>query len=498
MNRTWFKIPPPPTNSQEKLSKAKGAEHKLIPSEYIFVFKDQGEGRINNEVAREALQFVNNKISEFGIEEKNIKSRYEHALRGFSAKLTTEQLEAIKKNPALDFIEQDRKINFMLSSSLKKMNDTKSNLRLMSQTTPWGVTRVGGAQDGTGKKAWIIDTGIDLDHPDLNVDIVNSVSFVAMETANDADGHGTHVAGTIAAINNSRDVVGVAANASVVAVKVLALDPDDTEVSDVVDGVNYVAGKASSNDIVNMSLGAYDPYNSILSVDLAVNNAANNGTRFSIAAGNNGLDADDFTPARVNNSNVWTVSGYDINDDWYVNSNYGNPPIEYAGPAVAVPSLKIGGGVRNENGTSMAAPHIAGLLLMNSANIFVDGTVSGDPDSNPDQIVTSKLPSPTLQHSVYNNSPKLTWNSISGADEYKLYRKFETGSWVLVTTTTGTSYTDTPIYNTNLQTAGSPPFNFEDFYSYKVHAHTNSGAVSNPSNNRYFIYPSCSGPGCGS
>jgi len=74
---------------------------------------------------------------------------------------------------------------------------------LMSQTTPWGITRVDGAQNGVGKKAWILDTGIDLDHPDMNVDVANSVSFIATESADDLNGHGTHIAGTIAAINNS-------------------------------------------------------------------------------------------------------------------------------------------------------------------------------------------------------------------------------------------------------------------------------------------------------
>jgi hypothetical protein len=201
------------------------------------------------------------------------------------------------------------------------------------------------------------------------------------------------------------------------------------------------------------------------------------------------------------------VSAYDSNDNFSdtfscnpnLGSNYGNPPIDFSGPGDQVLSLWKNGGVETRCGTSFAAPHIAGILLANgSANFNTDGVVSGDPDSNPDQIMTARLPQPALQYSVYNNHPKLSWNSIPAADSYKVYRKFETGSWVLVQTTTGTTFTDTPITHPNLQTSLFPPFNYEDFYTYKVHAHTTSGEVSNPSNYRYFIFANCSGPGCGS
>lgn len=194
------------------MQRAKQVSGKLIHREYIVVFKEQWGGRINNEVAQEALQFINDKIFEFEIDEKHIKSRYEHTLRGFAATLTEAQLETIKKNPFVDFIEQNRRFNGIEgTSSMPTVPATIRNSLMMSQTTPWGISRVGGPLDGTGKKVWILDTGIDLDHSDLNVDFDNSASFVAHESANDLNGHGTHVAGIIAAKNNTIGVVGVAA-----------------------------------------------------------------------------------------------------------------------------------------------------------------------------------------------------------------------------------------------------------------------------------------------
>ncbi|MEX2478965.1 MAG: S8 family serine peptidase [Gracilimonas sp.] len=470
--------------------------------------KDQWEGRINNDVAQEALQFVNNKIAEFGIEETNVKSRYEHALRGFAAKLTDSQLESIKRNPNVDFVEQDRRFAFEAYSEFKSSSPksiSEASL-LMSQTTPWGVNRVGGTQDGTGKKAWVIDTGIDLDHPDLNIDVINSASFVASESADDIVGHGTHVAGTIAAKDNSQDVVGVAADATVVAVKVLHQDPNDNTYSDVVDGVNYVAGKASSNDIINMSLGAYDPNNQNQSIDVAVTNAANSGLRFTIAAGNSGMDTDHFTPARVEHSNVWTVSAYDDNDQFVTAfscnpaaaSNYGNPPIEYGGPGDNVNSLKIGGGIEINCGTSMAAPHIAGLLLTVGDNLYSYDTVSNDVDTNPDDIAVGYIETPYITASIDNDSPKISWNAIEGAASYRVFKRFEAGSWSQIANVTSTSYTDTFIINEDLQIISSPPFNFEDTYSYKVIAVPEAGVILNESNYVYYLFGECTGPGCAS
>jgi len=166
---------------------------------------------------------------------------------------------------------------------------------LMSQTTPWGITRVGGVQNGVGKKAWVLDTGIDLDHPDLNVDVGNSVSFVGGESADDLNGHGTHVAGILAAKDNSTDVVGVAAGATVVSVKVCNASLQ-CFVSDVDAGVDYVASRYTAGDVANISLGYPIEGNPRVDIPLSVLEnsvtvAANDGLLFAISAGNDQIFA---------------------------------------------------------------------------------------------------------------------------------------------------------------------------------------------------------------
>lgn len=257
----------------------------------------------------------------------------------------------------------------------------------VSQITPWGVTRVGGFGDGAivGKTAWIIDTGIDLDHLDLNVDVDRSESFVSKgkdaSNPNDQNGHGTHVAGTIGAIDNEIDVIGVAAGAKVVAVRVLDKRGSGTW-SGVIAGIDYVAAKGEAGDVANMSLGG--PKNE--AVNAAVIAAAGKGIMFSLAAGNESTDASTRSPASANGANIYTVSAINLNDGFASFSNYG-PSVDYAAPGVNVESLAVGGGISTKSGTSMAAPHVAGILLLVSKEEIVNGgTANGDNDGNPDTI----------------------------------------------------------------------------------------------------------------
>jgi subtilisin family serine protease len=226
----------------------------------------------------------------------------------------------------------------------------------------------------------VIDTGIDLDHPDLNVNNALSATFVPRtSSANDDNGHGSHVAGTIAAINNTIGVVGVAAGAEVVAVKVLDRRGSGAY-STIIAGVDYVSANATSGDVANMSLGgpAYTE------LDNAVLAAAGKGIKFALAAGNESTLASTKSPARVNHANVFTVSAVGTNDAWAYFSNYGNPPVDFAAPGVSIYSCYKGGGYTTMSGTSMASPHVAGLLLW--GNVGTDGNAVGDPDGNADPI----------------------------------------------------------------------------------------------------------------
>lgn len=146
-------------------------------------------------------------------------------------------------------------------------------------------------------------------------------------------------------------------------------------------GIDWVVANGSAGDVANMSLtGPVDP-----ALDTAVYNAAQSaGILFSLAAGNNGIHANNRSPARINHAKVHTVSAIGSGDAFASFSNYGNPPVEVAAPGVGVLSLKRGGGTTTKSGTSMAAPHVAGLLSLQS--LGCDGTANGDPDGNPDGI----------------------------------------------------------------------------------------------------------------
>ncbi|HEX6133160.1 MAG TPA: S8 family serine peptidase [Longimicrobiales bacterium] len=306
-----------------------------------------------------------------------VRSMRLHAARGFSAVVPEARLQALRSDPRIAILERDGPV------ALIRPIEVAARPGGGGQATPWGITRVGGAGDGTGRTAWVIDTGIDLAHADLNTSRACHANFVARgkNSPQDGNGHGTHVAGTIAAINNGTDVVGVAANAYVCAVRVLDNSGSGTW-EGVVNGVNYVAANGSSGEVANMSLGASGTN---ATLEKAVSDAAAKGVRFVLAAGNNGANAANFTPARVNGANIYTISAISSSDCMPSWSNWGNPPVDYAAPGVSILSTKKGGGTTTMSGTSMAAPHAAGVLLLGSARS--DGSASCDPDGNPDPII---------------------------------------------------------------------------------------------------------------
>ena len=150
--------------------------------------------------------------------------------------------------------------------------------------------------------------------------------------------------------------------------------------SGVIAGVDYVAANGKSGDVANMSLGG--PVSKAL--DDAVLAAAAKGIKFALAAGNESTDANNSSPAHVNHSNVYTVSAMNNTDTFASFSNYGNPPVDYCAPGVGIKSTWKDGAYNTISGTSMASPHVAGLLLL--GNIATDGYVKGDPDNNADPI----------------------------------------------------------------------------------------------------------------
>ena len=324
---------------------------------------------------------------------------YSTALTGFSVKIPPGQLKKLENDPSIARITEDQIIT-LIEPSAKPGGD---EVHASAQTIPWGISRIGGGINHSGSNvAWIIDTGIDLDHPDLNVDASRSAWFVSrVSSANDDNGHGTHVAGTVAALNNGIGVIGVAAGATVIAVKVLDRRGSGS-LSGVIKGVDYVAGKGEPGDVANMSLGGgyYEDLN------IAVKNAAAKGIKFSIAAGNESSDANSKSPASANGSNIFTISAMAEGDLWASYSNYGNPPIDYCAPGSGIYSTYKDGSYATASGTSMAAPHVAGILLL--GDIKTDGHVKNDPDGHADPIASVGSATPVT-------AGNLSGSVISGA-----------------------------------------------------------------------------------
>jgi subtilisin family serine protease len=345
-----------------------------IPNAYICVFKAGAVGRGQAEAeARGAVQAHGGQIGHV----------YRNTIRGFSANMPAVAIERMQAaNPNIAYCEQDQ---IMATPPIRiEARPGGGGGTPPPQETPWGIVRVGGPATGTFNTAWVIDTGIVQSHPDLNVDTARSRSFLGGTTLPwDENGHGTHVAGTIAALNNTIGVVGVAAGAPVVAVRVLNRRGSGTN-SGVIAGVDYVGQVGQAGDVANMSLGGGISQ----ALDDAVIAASNvRGVKFALAAGNESTNAMNRSPARAEGANLFTVSAFAQGDTWASFSNYGNPPIEYAEPGVAIKSTWLSGGYNTISGTSMATPHLAGILLTR-ATPANGGTVSGDPAAPADTIGT--------------------------------------------------------------------------------------------------------------
>jgi len=336
---------------------------KIIEGEYIVVFKDKG---------RNPTDILNKLVAAKKVNQDNIKFKLEGNLNGFTGKLTKTQLQELKGNSEIAAIEPDQIIS--------AQGVAATTVATTTQSTPWGVSMVGSG-DGTGKTAWIIDSGVSTTHPDLNVDVARSVNFnPSVSGVEDGYGHGTMVAGIIGAKNNSVGVVGVAQNAKIVALRVLDNNGAGS-LSYLIKAVLHVSSNARPGDVVNISLAS----GASAILDNYITQVAAKGIFVAIAAGNSGVDCSNNSPQRVNATNVYTVSAMDQNKYFYSASNFG-APIDRAAPGVNITTTGKNGTYTYGHGTSFAAPHVAGLLLLRGNAIGTNGTVLGDRDGNADRI----------------------------------------------------------------------------------------------------------------
>ena len=256
------------------------------------------------------------------------------------------------------------------------------------ETVPWGVRAIWQGRDissagnaGAGTYAFVIDSGVLATTGDLNLNTTPgwARSWIAGQDAfTDGAGHGTHVAGTIGALVNGRGVVGVAPGASIVSLKVFDSTGSGSS-ANIIAAIDHAMSVITSNNldlakvVINLSLGG----GLSAALNTAMLKAANAGIRLVVAAGNGnalgiGVDADTVSPATTGtHPNIYTVSAVDSSYRMATWSNWdqvtASDPIDsvdLAAPGVAVTSYYKNGVLTDLDGTSMAAPHVAGALLM--------------------------------------------------------------------------------------------------------------------------------------
>lgn len=383
-----------------------------IPEQYIVVLHDDADAPGHARAAERAHRI-------------RLLHIYENAFKGFAFRGSAAAAEALSHNPAVDFVAPDQVVHLIDPIA------TPQEVLLASQTLPTGIDRIDadlnpishidGIDDRVNVNVAIIDTGIDPTHPDLNVvggtNTVGGISFV------DDNGHGSHVAGTAAAIDNAIGVVGVAPGANLYAVKVLNAGGSGS-FSSVAAGLDWVTRSRTdrdpSNDIAvaSMSLagvGADDGACGKQNHDVmhkAICGCVARGVVCVVAAGNSSRDAAGFAPAAYNEVlTVSAIADFDgkpgrtkgkrvIGPDLFaLFSNFG-ADVDIAAPGVSILSTYKDGGYATLSGTSMATPHVTGAVVL---YIFQNGMPT---DAAGVAAIRQAITTPGRGYSVAQSDPR--------------------------------------------------------------------------------------------
>src|SRR5436190_284614 len=349
-------------------SAAKGAKFfrsvNAVPGRYIVVLKQTGR----TEYSGSNLNVEGTSYQLAGEFAANVDAVYDTALNGFAGAMSEESAIQMSQDYRVEYVEEDA----YASVESVQANATWGLDRLDQRTLPLSST-FQYATTGSGVHAYVIDSGIRVTHQDFGGRASIAADFVGDgQNGNDCLGHGTHVAGTIGS-----STYGVAKNVRLHAVRVFGCDGSGM-VSGILQAVNWVTSNRINPAVANMSLSLSGVSNTL---DTAISNSIASGVTYTIAAGNNGTDACNYSPARV--PNAITVGSIASNDYRMGYSNQGSCLDIYA-PGNGVVSLSNADDVsaRSMNGTSMAALHVAGV-----AALYLESNPSASPATVTSQIL---------------------------------------------------------------------------------------------------------------
>ncbi len=270
---------------------------------------------------------------------------YTSAMRGFSAELDRGSLEALRRSPAVTQIEEDARLGLSTTQTPVTWGLDRSDQRTLPLSGSY--TYVGA---GRNVNAYVLDTGVETSHPDFE-GRARVVYDALGGSGQDCNGHGTHVAGTIGGKTH-----GMAKEVGLRAVRVLDCTGSGST-SSVIAGLDWVKANAVKPAVANLSISG--PHSRALNRAAAGLGAS--GVVLAVAAGNGGADACKTSPGSA--MNVITVAAVDRTDTRAPYSNYGKCVDLYA-PGSSVLSDWVRGGTNTISGTSMAAPHVAGVAVL--------------------------------------------------------------------------------------------------------------------------------------
>lgn len=348
-------------------------EKNLLPNNqetktYTAIFKEGVVGNSAAAIESRINSLLNDDLSSASLD------TYTELFNGFTAELTIDQYEQLKKSNMFQTISFSRKI---------RNNIERPVVATKASNTGWGVKMIGGPFKVSGKSAYILGTGI---NPAgfLKVDQSNSKSFFRYYKSNplvDDSGYTSLLASVVAGSKPtfSSGIDGVAAGANVVSIKVASYEASrglEADESDIISGLNYVASKVRTTDVVyfTFNLG----YQSS-AVEYAVKQLAGRGIKVVMAAGDANVDADRMSPGGCIGPNMYVIGACDQNLKRVANCNFGMSLVNYE-PGYNILSMDKNGTAYNVSGSAAAAAHMAGMILHGKAFTWV-GKLR-DPGSN--------------------------------------------------------------------------------------------------------------------